>query len=349
MKTKVSHYSKRSESDKKLSVETEGKSGFQFNNTHYILAGFLVFVILFSFSYLNYLKKPAGQEGDFKYFEIKHGLSTYTVGKQLKKEGLVRSPIAFYIFAKTSGKTVQAGYYKVSPKMNLSEIINKFVKGEVDAFLVTVPEGYRVLQIAKLLQQDGEVDANAFIGSATGTEGTLFPDTYVLPHNLEPAKIVRMMKENFEKRTEHLELDEEDLILASIVEREAINDQERSKIAAVYRNRLDKNMLLQADPTIRYAMDSQEYLARGNVEFDFWKPISKEDYRDIKSPFNTYIQRGLPPASICNPGIKSIEAALNPEKDFGYLFFFHDKDQNIQFSNTYEEHLQKIQELGVSG
>jgi UPF0755 protein len=349
MKPKISHYNKKPQSDKRLSVETEEKAGFQISNAYYVIGGFLVFVILFSVSYLNYLKKPASQEGDYKYFQIERGLSTYTIGKQLKKEKLVRSPIAFYVFAKTSGKVVQAGYYKVSPKMNLGEIINKFVNGEVDAFSVTIPEGYRVLQIAKLLQQEGKVDANAFVGSAAGTEGTLFPDTYVFPHNLEPAKIVRMMKENFEKRTEHFGLDEEDLILASIVEREALNDQERAKIAAVYKNRIDKNMLLQADPTIRYALDSQEFLAKDSVDFDFWKPITKEDYQNTRSAFNTYLQRGLPPAPICNPGLKSIEATLNPEKDFGYLFFFHDANRNIQFSNTYEEHLQKIQEFGVSG
>lgn len=349
MKTKVTHYSKKTKPDKKLSIETEKKPVFNFGNFHYFIVGLAFFLILFTVSYFNYLKRPVGGNGEFQYFEIQEGTNTLDIGRQLKQNGLIRSPIAFYIFSKTSGKSVQAGYYKLSSRMNLGEIIEKFIHGEVDAFSVTVPEGYRVLQIAKLLYQEEKIDANDFVASAIGTEGTLFPDTYVFPKNIETAKIVKTMKDNFDKKTEGLNLSEDDLILASIVEREAITDEERPKIAAVYKNRLDKNMLLQADPTVRYALDSQTYLQNKNVDFEFWKPITKADYQNTRSPFNTYIQRGLPPAPICNPGLKSIEAAKNPEPDFGYLFFFHDKDQNIRFSNTYEEHLQQIQEFGVSG
>lgn len=349
MKTKVTHYSKKAKPNKKLSVETERKPVLNFGNLHYIIICLAFFLMLFTVSYFNYLKKPVGGNGEFQYFEIQEGTNTLDIGRQLKQNGLIRSPIAFYIFSKTSGKPVQAGYYKLSSGMNLSEIVEKFVQGEVDAFSVTIPEGYRVLQIAKLLYQEEKIDVNDFVASAIGTEGTLFPDTYVFPRNIETAKIVKTMKDNFDKKTEGLSLNEDDLILASIIEREAITDEERPKIAAVYRNRLDKNMFLQADPTVRYALDSQIYLQNKNVDFEFWKPIEKADCQNTRSPFNTYIQKGLPPAPICNPGLQSIEAALNPEKDFDYLFFFHDKNHKIHFSNTYEEHLGKIQEFGVSG
>ena len=349
MKPTITHYNKSPKPERKLKVESGKKSESSKSNLYFIIGAIAVCVILFCVSYLNFLKKPADSGGNFNYFEIEQGTSTYTIGKQLKKEGLIRSPLAFYVFAKSTGKSVQAGYYKISPKMGLDEIINKFISGDIDAFSVTIPEGYRVLQVAGLIQEESEIDANAFIASAIGTEGTLFPDTYVFPKNLEPAKIVRQMKENFEKRTHSLSLSEDKLILASIVEREAKNDGERAKIAAIYQNRLDKNMLLQADPTVRYALDSKKYLEIENVDFDFWAPITKADYQNTASAFNTYIQRGLPPAPICNPGLKSIEAVLNPEKDFGFLFFFHDKDQKIHFSNTYEEHLEQIQEFGVAG
>lgn len=348
MKPKIAQYNKNPKPERNLRIESKKNSGNSKSNLYFIISAIVVCLILFFVSYLNYLKKPANAEGDFKYFEIKQGTSTYTIGKQLKKEELVRSPLAFYVFSKSTGKSVQAGYYKVSPKMNLSEIINKFISGDIDALSVTIPEGYRVLQIAKLLEKEGEIDANAFIASAIGTEGTLFPDTYVFVKNIETAKIVRQMKENYEKRTEDMRVSDDDLILASIVEREAKSDDERAKIAAIYQNRLDKNMLLQADPTVRYTLDSQKYLETESVDFDFWTLITKADYQNTQSAFNTYKQRGLPPAPICNPGLKSIEAALNPEKDLGYLFFFHDENQKIRFSNTYEEHLRQIQEFGVS-
>ena len=137
------------------------------------------------------------------------------------------------------------------------------------------------------------------------------------------------------------------MTLASIVEREAKNDDERAKIAAVYQNRANQNMLLQADPTIRYGLDTQTYLKNKSLDFEFWAPLTRADINNLNSPFNTYKQKGYPPAPICNPGIKSIEAAKNPEPNFDYLFFFHDKNGQIHFSKTYEEHLSNIQKFGV--
>lgn len=348
MKPQVAHYNKKSAPDKKLKIQAGEKKNDR-RNTYYIIGAIFVALLMFSISYLNFLKRPADRDGDFQYVEIKKGSSTYTIGKELQRKKLVRSAVAFYVFAKSSGKGIQAGYYQVSPQMNLSDIIDKFVRGDIDAVQVTVPEGFRALQIAKLLRDEINIDPNAFIASAVGTEGTLFPDTYVFPKKIETAKIVKQMQDNFYSRTQGLNLGDDDLILASIIEREALKDDERPKIAAIYKNRISRSMLLQADPTVRYALDTKIYLKDKSVNFDFWTGITRDDYQNTASPFNTYLQRGLPPAPICNPGLKSIEAALNPAKDFNYLFFFHDREQNIQFSNTYEEHLQKIQEFGVSG
>lgn len=314
------------------------------------IGAFVILIILIVFSAVNFLRRPADQNGEFKYFEIQSGRSSAWVADELKKEGLIRSRFAFIFLSKVEGNSIEAGYYKLSPSMGLDEVIDKLERGEVDAFSVTIPEGYRVLQTAKTLSERGEVDSGKFIEAAVGTEGTLFPDTYVFPKNSEPAKIVRTMKENYEKKTANVVISSDQLILASIVEREAKNDDERSKIAAVYDNRAKNNMLLQADPTIRYALDTQTYLKDHSANFDFWKGITKSDYQSLNSPFNTYKQKGYPPAPICNPGMKSIEAALNPAKDFGdYLYFFHDKDGTIHFSKTYEEHTSQIQKFGISG
>ncbi len=348
---KKSHYQ---EKETPPSEDLEVKKGkkpkrpnFVFTILTYVL-GIIVVVSLSLIAWLNFQGRPLSSDKEkFDYFEIKTGDSTRAVAGKLQSQNLVRSDTTFYILAKLSGGPICAGYYKISPSMTNSEILEKFQKAEVDAYSITIPEGYRNLQIAKLFQEKAGIEPTKFIGAATGSEGTLFPDTYVLPSNTEPAKIVKLMKENYEKRTANLKVTSDQLILASIIEREAINDEERPQIAAVYTNRLSKNMLLQADPTIRYGLDSQKYLETKSVDFTFWQGISRGDYQNLNSSFNTYKNKNLPPAPICNPGLKSIEAAQNPTADFDYLFFFHDKDRKIHFAKTYEEHLKLIQEFGL--
>ena len=311
----------------------------------------VVLTFLFFGAYANFMKRPLSSNiEDYRYFEIKTGESTYSIGKRLEKEKIIRSAFAFFLTSKIEDRgTLQAGNYKLSPSMDTGDIVDKINRGKVDAFSVTIPEGYRVLQIAKVLEQKGQVKADKFIDAAGGTEGTLFPDTYVFPYNLEPTKIIKIFRDNYETRTDNLNLDSDQLILASIVEREAKSDDERAKIAAVYKNRADNNMLLQADPTVQYVRDTQKYLKEKSVDFSFWEPITKQDYLDINSAFNSYKNKGYPPAPICNPGLKSIQAALNPEQNFDYLYFFHDRNQTIHFSKTYEEQCVQSMNLAYRG
>lgn len=350
----VKHYSKNRDDRNNLEIKTSkqkspGRLGW-FKSALGVLVLALVVIVLFVAAWVNFMQRPlSSDKADFKYFEIKSGDSTIDIGSRLTSEGIIRSKWAFYFAVKLDPGILQAGHYKLSASMNLGEIINKIHKGEVDAFAVTVPEGYRTLQIAKLLQEKGEVDPQKFIEAATGKEGSLFPDTYLFPKSYDPSKIVREMQDNFEKRTKSLGLSDEQLVIASIVEREAISDDERSKIAAVYFNRLNDNMMLQADPTIRYGLDSQKYLKDKSVDFDFWQPITKADIASLNNNYNTYKIKGLPPAPICNPGLKSIEAAVKPEANFSdYYYFFHDKDKKIHFSKNYQEHLKLIQQNSLA-
>lgn len=352
----VSHYKKKITEDRgddSLDIKTDRGLliGRKKNNILYlflgVIGGLLLIVLLFG-AWLNFAKAPASDSKDFKYFEVKKGEGARQIAKRLKSENLVKSDLAFYIQSKIdSNQTIKMGYYKLSENLSVDEVLKKFYDGEVDGFSITIPEGFRVLQVAKLLEEKAGIDSQKFIDSATGTEGMLFPDTYVFPRNFDTSKMVKEMKDNFDKRTEKLKPNYDQIIMASIVEREAKNDNERMKIAAVYKNRLDANMLLQADPTIRYALDSQEYLSKKSVNFTFWKGIAKSDYQNVQSSFNTYKNRGLPPAPICNPGLKSMEAVLNPEKNFDAIYFFHDKNQEIHFSKTYDEHLRAIQQFGL--
>lgn len=359
MKPRIQHYKDKEkhperESSRELLVKTDkdaAKPAPKYLKSLLVFSGALVIIIiLILFSWIDFARRPVSEtQTDYQYFEAQIGKSSRSIGYDLEKAGLVRSGFAFFISARLEGATLQAGHYKLSPSMGMDEIIAKLEKGEVDAFSVTIPEGYRVLQIAKTLEEKG-INVFKFIDAATGTEGTLFPDTYVFPTNIEESKIVRQMKENYEKKVATLRPTQEQLILASIIEREAKKDDERAKIAAVYKNRADNNMLLQADPTVRYALDTQEYLKNHSVNFQFWQSITKNDYQSLSSAYNTYKQKGYPPAPICNPGIKSIEAAINPAKDFGeYFYFFHDAAGEIHFSKTLAEHTSQIQQFGVSG
>jgi len=337
-----------------LTIASSGKDRGSLWLKNKVLVGVtisVVLLLLFTSAYANFMKRAVSSDPeDYRYIEIKKGDTTWEIGKELEKEGIIRSALAFFLTSKIEERgNLQTGNYKLSPSMGTDEIVKKIRDGKIDAFTVTIPEGYRVLQIAKLLGEDGKVNVNKFIEAAAGTEGTLFPDTYVFPYDLEASKIIKTLKDNFDKRTKGMNLSSDQLILASIVEREAKDDTERAKIAAVYKNRADDNMLLQADPTVQYAIDTQKYLKSQSIDFAFWQPITKDDYLNTNSAFNTYKNKGYPPAPICNPGLKSIEAALHPEQNFDYLYFFHDRDLNIHFSKTYAEQMQAIQQYGVSG
>jgi len=349
MKLEVDRFDKKKKSDKELVLKTEkNKSRFFQNKTLIYIIGSIVVAVLAITSYVSFLSAPVSEKSeDYVYFEVKKGESKRQIARALSEKHLIRSSNAFFLSTYFSGKDLLAGYYKLASSMSTNQIISKIQSGDVDAFTLTIPEGYRVLQIAKKLEEVGKIDPNKFLESAGGTEGTLFPDTYMVPYGMEEAKIVKMLKDNYEQKTSKYRVVNDQLILASIVEREAKKDDERAKIAAVYKNRADKNMLLQADPTVRYGLDSQTYLKNKSLNFEFWSPLTRADINALNSSFNTYKQKGYPPAPICNPGIKSIEAALSPENNFDYLFFFHDKNGTIHFSKTYEEHLKGIQEFGV--
>ena len=355
MSQEVHHYNKKETgSQKNLLIKTDPNEKVQGASKYrwlLVLISVLVLLILFLASWVNFAQRPVTLGGgDFQYFEIKQGQSSRETAKLLKEKSLIRSEYAFLANAKLSGKPIQAGYYKISNSMSLSEILDKFQKGETDAYSITVPEGFRVLQIAKLIEEKADIDHNKFIESAIGKEGTLFPDTYVFPTNYDSSKIISKMKEDFDQRVAKLRPSQEQIIIASIVEREAKKDEERAKIAAVYKNRFDNNMMLQADPTVRYALDTQEFLNEKRVDFNFWQPISRQDIQNINSPFNTYKQKGLPPAPICNAGLKSLEASVNPAKDFGdYFYFFHDKNQEVHFSKNLQEHQEAIKKYGLPG
>jgi len=229
------------------------------------------------------------------------------------------------------------GEYNLSPAMNMIEILEKLTKGEVVLYKITIPEGYNCEQIAELLDKKGIVEKESFINlvknGEKNWEGYLFPDTYEVPKGYGSENMLKLLLLNFNRVMDKLKpkieksqfsLDEI-ITLASIIEKEAKYNDEKSKVSSVFHNRLKNGMKLQSCATIQYILG---------------KPKEKLEESDLKidSPYNTYLYKGLPPGPICNPGLDSIIAALEPAETDWLYFVLGENGRHI-FSKTYQEHL----------
>lgn len=303
----------------------------------------IVFIVLISafLIYFNYLSKNSVGDSDYKaVYNIEEGKSTWAIAKELETDGFVDKAWAFFFYIKVKRLTVKSGSYLLSEDMSLSEIALKISDGETVIRKITIIEGWRVEQIAKYLASEGYVDYLSFLNKAIKYEGTLYPDTYYISVESSEDDIIKLMTDNFQNRVGSLDVSKADLIIASIVEREAKNDEQRAQIAGVYRNRIEQNMMLESCPTVNYAYDS-EAISDMSVEeianYKFWQNIDFSLYKTVISDYNTYLNRGLPPEPIANPGVMSIDASVN-YADHDYLYFFHDSEGTIYLSKTSAEH-----------
>jgi len=277
-----------------------------------------------------------------KVVNIPSGTNAKEIVYILEKNEIIRkNNYTFRILIKLMKLENQLKYgeYDLSPSMNMLQILDKLVKGEVIVYKITIPEGYTSSQIAELLEKNEIAEKEAFLklvkDSEKTPEGYLFPDTYEVPKKYGAEKMVKVMLANFNqvalvnKFTDKAEeigfsLDEI-IILASIIEKEAKFTEEKSKVSSVFHNRLKTGMKLQSCATIQYILE---------------EPKEKLDENDLKieSPYNTYLYKGLPPEAICNPGLDSIIAALEPAEE-DYLYFVLGENGRHIFSKTYQEHL----------
>lgn len=313
---------------------------------------FLIAFILAVVGFLLYLdwmlKTPIGGSTK-KYFEVKKGESSFIIASNLKNKGLIRSDWIFFINNKIKGGDLLTGVYEISPGMSIKEIFAILTSGQTKIVRVTIPEGYRTEQIGQLLEEKKLGSYEEFVTKAKQYEGELFPDTYYFSPENGVDLIIEAMKENFAERTQDLKVSKEDLIIASIVEREAIKDEERPLIAGIYKNRIQKGMKLEADPTVQYGKDNEKIESLSlseKINYHFWQKITLKEYKTVDSPYNTYLISSLPPGPICNPGIKSIRATINFDKH-NYIYFLQN-DGKIYPSETEAEHNQnRVNVLGV--
>lgn len=280
---------------------------------------------------------------------IPNGADTKKIAEILEDNGLIKIKSIFVSFVKFRGVEgeLRAGRYKLNRGMGIGKIIDKLVKGEVIPYRITIPEGFTLNKIARRLGENGVVNEERFLELCydkdffkeinfipkNSLEGYLFPATYEISKGMKEEDIIRMMVDRFKKRViERYEAQVEGqgfsifeiTTLASIIEKEAKVDYERSIISAVYHNRLKQGLKLCACPTVLYALGEH----RAN--------LSKEDL-NIDSPYNTYLYPGLPPGPICSPGEASIRAAVFP-KDVDYLYFVSKGDGTHRFTSTFSQH-----------
>lgn len=273
-----------------------------------------------------------------KVFVVQRGAGIRAIGNNLKKEGLIKDPIVFFLFLKKNARdtAIQAGDYKLSPSMNLEQVVNTMSHGTLDIW-VTIPEGMRADEIADILQNEIPSYDSSWREELNKNEGYLFPDTYLFPRDSDIASIIAIFRNNFDKKIAEAGLTGRNdlldiIIIASLVEREALKDEEKPYIASVISNRLRDGMALDLDATLQYA--------KGKVGDKWWTVPTGED-RKINSPYNTYLNPGLPPLPIANPGIEAIRAAANPASSV-YYFYIHDQNGNVHFSKDFEEHQRNI-------
>jgi UPF0755 protein len=316
--------------------------------------------ILFSFSYhiiiiatilgvsaaffsMSYMKVP-GPLREHRRIVIASGTSVITISQQLAQNEVIKFPEVFAVIIKVLkyGKSLQAGEYEFSPHIAPIEIFKKMESGDVVIRKITLPEGLYTSQILELISADpaqsGDIPENI-------AQGELLPETYEYQYGDLRANMLKRMQEArrkvlselWDRRQEGLPLasQNEALVLASIIEKETALPDERRRIAAVFINRLRKNMRLQTDPTVIYAVTGGKYVLN--------RPLSHHDL-EIESLYNTYKNQGLPPTPICNPGRASIEAALNPINT-DELYFVASGNGGHVFSSNIKQHNANVAKL----
>lgn len=311
-----------------------------------VLASLAIISIIFAYGYLNneINKKINYAEESQKYrVTIKKGMSTDEISKKFYEDNIISNPYVLKVFLFLNpNKKIQAGYYQIDmTNITLISFLDEFQKGSFQQKLTFI-EGWRKEEYYDYLKKEISTDfADKFIESPSIKEGYMFPDTYIVDTNIKPEELASWMRNTFKKKVNEdiynkallRGISEDDLIIiASIVEREMHIKKDKPIVAGILIKRLSEGWPLQADATIQYA--------KGNSN-DWWPIVTRDDYRNFESPFNTYTNKGLPPGPICNPSLSSIEAVANYTES-PYWFYISAPNGNTYYAKTIEEHNQNV-------
>lgn len=286
---------------------------------------FIVFLLVFGFLAYHY-SLPVTAVSSSQNFVINPGDGADLISTRLWQNGIIRNKYVFLIIARLSKQNgnLRAGLFKLSPSMTPQEIIKELTTGGNHDYWLKIIEGQRIEEIGDQFQKD--------------QEGYIFPDSYLIPEDYTPANIYSLISKNFAKQfsqakegATNLKLDDQQaVILASLLEREARSLISKQNVAGILLNRLDINMALQLDATVQYARDTIKNPTK------YWLPITKNDLA-IDSKYNTYIHPGLPPTPICNPGYDSLYAVFHPIVSDNF-FYITGNDNQMHYAKTLDEH-----------
>jgi len=298
-------------------------------------------IIIITFGLLAYFvwenaglaKNPANKE--FKSFTISQGENTDQIISRLFSEGFIKNKTVFKLILRKEGLSgkLQAGIFRLSPSLSSKEIAANLTHGVNDIW-VTIPEGLRREEIFSILTNAGfEIDYDIWLEKTKNYEGYLFPDTYRIPAAADLDQIIILIRKNFDNKTTSLKslINNQNIIFASLVEREVKTDKDRPVVAGILEKRLANNWPLEIDATVQYAVGSQK---------NWWPQITADDLL-INSKYNTRKYQGLPPSPICNPGFSSIKASIYPQES-DYWFYLSDNKGQIHYAKTLEEHEKNI-------
>lgn len=314
--------------------------------------------------YKNQIDTPNSDSASIVEVEIEAGESVKEIAQKLQAAGLIKSADVFYFYVKFEDKasSLQAGKFRLPQNLTIKQVADSLQNSSGNTMWITIREGLRYDEIANELdsfflqeentnfnreifidicenpqEYDLEVDILKFKPEGNSLEGFIFPDTYNVKKDIDTIELMNILLNTLESKLEnnnanleaHNELSPyEVLILASIIEREARNTEQRYMVSDILQSRLRGDMdgvrLLQADATLLY-------------ELKDWKAVITRELKETDSPYNTYKNVGLPPTPICNTGLDSIKAVLDP-KENDYFFYLHDNEGQIHYAKTLEEH-----------
>jgi UPF0755 protein len=305
--------------------------------------------------YLHYnssISQPLGESEEKVTFNIEDGATVNEILNSLAEEELLENIqkyyTRFYLKINNLEGSLQAGTYQIPRQLTIIELIEVLQTGRAQDIWVLIPEGLRKDEIAEIIHRefrDNGVetffkddflllteDANFITSLDLGVEipnleGFLFPDRYAFPRDASATTVIEKMITNFKTKVGE-NFTYEEIILASIVEREGYNSNDRPIIAGILLKRYREGWLLQTDATLLYPGKD-------------WKHVITIQDKEDDNPYNTYKKLGLPPTPICNPGLQSVEAVWNPQET-PYYFYIHDKDGNAHYATTLEEHNRNV-------
>jgi UPF0755 protein len=290
-------------------------------------------------------------------FTVSTGESVFGISDNLKENGHIRSSRFFVMVVRVRrlAEQIKAGEYRIESSYRTTDIVKVLKTGAVLTQKFTIPEGFHMRQIAEVLDESDIVEDEQFLAACydpsilkrygipfQNVEGYLYPDTYIVAKGLSPEQIITLMIDRFFEVVGTIPAEDysdeklgELVIIASLVEREAKIEKERPVIAAVFYNRLSNEKRLESCATVQYILGkTKERLLFSDLK--------------VQSPYNTYLNTGLPPGPIASPGVESLRAAMYPA-DVDYMFFVSKHDGSHHFSTTYGEHLKAIEKYNSRG